>query len=162
MKHLVLILIIALCSVSALGKGTPPTRATTTSVNIYLVALSDDGYSGKRIGCGDSLVKEVRTISPTNTPLKSAIEELLAVKEPIKKRVDLELNNYWIGPDLKLKSATISRGTATIHFTGQISVAGVCDEPRITEQINAVAKQFASVKRVKVFVNGTALKQAIR
>lgn len=165
MKNLILTLIITFCSVSALAATTPVaprSPAKTTQITIYLVALNDDGYSGKRIGCGDSLIKEQRTVTASSTPLKTAIEELLSVTAPIQRRVDLELLNFWKGPDLKLKSATISKGTATIHFTGQISVAGVCDQPRIEEQINATAKQFPSVKRVKVFVNGVALKEAIR
>ena len=162
MKNVLLVLIIALCPVGVLGKGTPMPRAKTTEVNIYLVAVGDDGYSGKRIGCSDSLVKVPRTISRTSTPLKSAIEELLSVTDPIKKRVDLELTNFWKGLDLKLESAKISKGTATIRFTGQVQVAGVCDEPRITEQINAIAKQFAGVKRVKVFVSGQPLAEAIK
>lgn len=162
MKTLVLLLIVGLCSVSVLGKGTPGAPAKTTKVNIYLIALNDDGYSGARVGCGDTLVKEERTITPTDTPLKAAIEELLSVTAPIQRRVDLELTNYWKGTDLKLESAVISRGTAIIKITGQLVVAGVCDQPRIEGQINATARQLKAVKRVRVYVNGELLKDAIR
>ena len=162
MKSIVLLIIISLCSVSVLGKGALGVPAKTTKIKIYLVAVGDDGYSGKRIGCSDSLVEVPREIAPTSSPLKAALEELLSITEPIQKRVDLELGNYWKGTDLKVASATIRKGTATIKITGQLSVAGVCDEPRITEQVNATAKQFRSVKRVRVFVNGEPLKDAIR
>jgi ABC-type uncharacterized transport system substrate-binding protein len=60
-----------------------------------------------------------------------------------------------------LKSVSICKGTATIRFSGEISVAGICDEPRITEQIEATAKQFPTVKRVKVYVGNKTLKYAI-
>jgi ABC-type uncharacterized transport system substrate-binding protein len=43
-----------------------------------------------------------------------------------------------------------------------VRVAGICDEPRITEQIEATAKQFPTVKTVRVFINGIPLKEAIR
>jgi len=72
------------------------------------------------------------------------------------------LGNYWKGSDLKVKSVSLKRGTATIWITGTLTVAGICDEPRITEQITATARQFSSVKRVRVFVNGTPLREAIR
>jgi spore germination protein GerM len=162
MKNLLLILTIALCSASVLGSSGPHFPSSTTEVKVYLVAVGDDGYSGKKIGCGDSLVEVKRTIAPSDAPLKAALDELLSITEPIQKRVDLELTNYWKGTDLKVQSAKISKGTATIRITGQLPVAGVCDEPRITEQINATAKQFPSVKRVKVFLNGTPLAQAIK
>jgi spore germination protein GerM len=161
-KKLALLMIVSLCSVSVLGNGAPGAPAKTTKIKIYLVAVGDDGYSGKRIGCSDSLVEVPREIAPTNSPLLAALNELLSVNEPIQKRVDLELGNYWKGSDLKVASATIRNGTATIKITGQLSVAGVCDEPRITEQINATAKQFRSVKRVRVLVNGERLADAIR
>jgi len=47
------------------------------------------------------------------------------------------------------------------QITGRLLVAGICDEPRITEQIEATAKQFPTVKRVRVFVSGSPLKEAI-
>ena len=131
-------------------------------VKVYLVAVGDDGYSGKRIGCGDSLVAVTRTSSKSTTPLKAALEELLAMPRETKREMPKEgLGNYVFGPDLKLSSASISKGTATIRFSGEISVAGICDEPRITEQIRATAKQFPTVKRVKVFVGKRTLKDAI-
>ncbi|MDT5061055.1 MAG: hypothetical protein QOH63_1514 [Acidobacteriota bacterium] len=129
----------------------------TQEVKIYLVALNDAGKSGKKIGCDDSLVAVTRTIKATPAPLKAALEELIATS----REDNGKLGNYVFGPNLKVKSVSISRGTATIRFSGAISVAGICDEPRITEQIEATAKQFPTVKRVKVFVGNQTLKYAI-
>jgi spore germination protein GerM len=132
-------------------------KQKSQKVKVYLVALDDAGKSGKKIGCGDSLVAVTRTINATAAPLKAAIEELLS--SPHKD--DGQLGNYVFGPNLKLKSASISKGTATIRFSGAISVAGICDEPRITEQIEATAKQFPTIKRVKVYVGNQTLRYAI-
>ena len=132
-----------------------PAAQKTRKIKVYLVKLEDAGKSGKKIGCGDSLFAVTRTVKATATPLKSAIEELLNISH--------DEGNYWMGENLKVKSATISKGTATIRITGNgPSVAGICDEPRITSQIEETAKQFPSVKRVKVFVNGRTLADAIR
>ena len=127
-------------------------------IKVYLVALNDAGKSGRKIGCDDSLVSVTRTIKPTASTLKAAMEELVATPGDDDKK----LGNYVVGPDLKVKSVSISRGTATIRFSGHISVAGICDEPRIVEQIMATAKQFPNVKRVKVFVGKETLEDAIR
>jgi spore germination protein GerM len=140
---------------AAVKKAMPVQK--TQEVKVYLVALSDAGKSGKKIGCDDSLVAVKRTINATAAPLKAAIEELLASPH----ESDGQLGNYVFGPNLKLKSVSISKGTATIRFSGEISVAGICDEPRITEQIEATAKQFPTVKRVKVYVGNKTLKYAI-
>jgi spore germination protein GerM len=129
----------------------------TQEVKVYLVALNDAGKSGKKIGCDDSLVAVTRTIKATATPLKAALDELIASSSENNG----QLGNYVFGPNLKVKSVSISKGTATIRFSGAISVAGICDEPRITEQIEATAKQFPTVKRVKVFVGNQTLKYAI-
>ena len=132
---------------------------TTDEIDIYLVAVGDKGNKGLKIGCDDSLVAITKKITPTVAPLRAAIEELLAIPHEYSK----ELGNYWRGKDLKLKNVVINEGVATIHITGEGPyVAGVCDKPRITEQIENTAMQFSSVSKVKVFVNDKPLEEAIR
>ena len=133
----------------------------TTEVKVYLVAVGDNGKKGKKIGCDDSLVAVNRSIQSASSPLKAALDELLAMPEEYDAGGQ-QLGNYWKGSELKVRSVSLKRGTATIRITGRLTVAGICDEPRISELINATARQFPRVKRVRVFVNGTPLKQAIR
>ena len=40
-------------------------------------------------------------------------------------------------------------------------MAGICDEPRIESQIIETAKQFWTVKTVKVFINGKPMKKCV-
>lgn len=128
-------------------------------VDVYLVAVGDNGKKGIKIGCDDSLVGIVRKIKPTVAPLKAAIEELLSIPHEYSK----ELGNYWWGKNLKLKMVSITEGVATIHIIGEGPfVAGTCDVPRITEQIEKTAMQFSSVNTVKVFVNDKPLADVIR
>lgn len=130
------------------------------SVKVYLVAVDDGGKLGRKIGCGDSLVPVTRRVKATGAPLKAALEELLSL--PRQYAEDSRLNNFWVGNGLRLKSVVLRGGTATIHITGEGPfVAGICDEPRITSQIEATARQFPTVKRVRVFVNGRTLRDAI-
>ncbi len=146
-------------SIPASSPGAASTPEIIEEVDIYLVAVGDKGKKGIKIGCDDSLVAITRKIKPTVAPLKTAIEELLAIPREYNK----ELGNYWQGNNLKLKSVSITEGVATIHITGEGPfVAGVCDEPRITEQIDKTAMQFSSVNTVKVFVNDKPLADVIR
>jgi len=43
------------------------------SIDIYLVAVGDNGKTGKKIGCGDSLIAVTRTIKKTAAPLTAAM-----------------------------------------------------------------------------------------
>src|SRR5258705_11311539 len=47
------------------------------SINIYLVAVGDNGKTGRKIGCEDSLIAVTRAIKKTAAPLTAAIRELL-------------------------------------------------------------------------------------
>jgi spore germination protein GerM len=160
MKRIYLITLLALLLTGASQTGAAfSTQAR--SVKVYLVAVGDDGKMGRKIGCGDSLVPVTRSIKATGAPLKAALSELLSL--PREYPADSRLGNFWVGSNLRLRSVSIQRGTATIHIIGEGPfVAGVCDEPRITSQIEATARQFPTVKRVRVFVNGRTLRDAIR
>lgn len=154
MKIKFLILIALVLSCVSIGFA----QTKTMNVKVYLVATGDNGKTGKKIGCEDSLVPVTRKVAKTGGTLNAAISELLKTT----KEYDDKLSNYWGGNDLKIKSISIKKGTATINLTGDgPAVAGICDIPRITTQIEATAKQFSTVKRVKVFVNGKTLASVI-
>ena len=130
----------------------------TREVKVYLVALDDRGRRGRKIGCDDSLVPVTRTVRAGGDPLRAAVEALLA--EP--RESEGGLGNYWWGENLKVTSVSARGGTATIRLSGNVYVAGVCDVPRIEEQIRETARQFPGVRRVRVFVGGRPLSQVIR
>ena len=132
----------------------------TQSIKIYLVAVGDDGKTGQKFGCGDSLIAVTRTVKKTAAPLTAAVRELLQTPQHPDGSPNLE--NFWKGRNLKLRSVSIVNRTATIRLSGSVLVAGVCDEPRIESQIDATARQFPTVKRVKVFIGKQTLAAAIR
>lgn len=139
----------------------PSVSTKTGEVKVYLVAVGDNGKIGRKIGCEDSLVAVTRKVKPTAAPLRAALDELLSI--PREYAGDSRLNNFWVGRNLRVKSVAVRAGTATIYIVGEGPfIAGVCDEPRVTEQIEATARQFPTVRRVKVFVNGRRLADAIR
>ena len=156
-------LLAALCLLTAVAPAAAvplrQAKGPTREVKVYLVALDDKGKRGRRIGCDDSLVAVTRTVAAAGTPLKAAVEELLAVP----REFEGGLGNYWAGEGLRVRSVLVNRsGVATIRVEGTLPVAGVCDQPRIEEQIKATARQFRGVRSVRVLLNGERLSDAIR
>jgi hypothetical protein len=130
------------------------------TVEIYLIALEDEGRSDPQIGCNDSLVAITRNITPTKAPLRAALLELLAIKEQYYGQSGLY--NALYQSDLQLDQVTIDEtGRAIVHFSGDYSLGGVCDIPRFEAQIEATAQQFATVNDVAVFINETPMKEAL-
>ncbi len=149
----------ALCAASdASAASAARQRRATREVKVYLVAVGDAGKAGRKIGCDDSLVPVTRAVRADGAPLRAAIRELLSVPHEYEGG----LGNYWQGERLRVRGVSLRRGTATIRISGRLFVAGVCDEPRIEEQIRETARQFPGVRRVKVFVNGRPLAEVIR
>jgi spore germination protein GerM len=146
--------LLAASTVAALA-ATPRAVAGAREVKVFLVALDDDGKSGRKIGCNDSLVSITREVSPTRAPLRAALEELL--KLPQKAGPADSLHNALYYSKLKVRSVTLRRGVATVHLRGTVVVGGICDNPRVEGQIEATVLQFSGVRRVKVYVNNRPL-----
>jgi hypothetical protein len=124
-------------------------------VQIFLVALEDNGQSGKLVGCGDSAVAVQVEIPPTQGVLKASLEALLSLKDQYYG--ESGLYNALYQSDLKVESVSIEGEKATIYLTGTLMMGGECDTPRVEAQIIETAKQFSTVKDVAVFVNGRTL-----
>jgi hypothetical protein len=143
---------------------TTPTRTVTVAagkmrVKLYLIAVNDNGVSGKKIGCSDSLVAVDREIPVTNAPLSAALNVLFSLTD--KNYGQSGLYNVLYQSKLKLDSAAIVNTKATINLTGSLVLSGVCDNPRVQAEIEQVALQFSTVKTVAVFLNGKSLQQVL-
>ena len=60
---------------------------------------------------------------------------------------------------LSIADVAVVDGEARIFLTGNLTLGGECDNPRVEEQLKAIALQFNTVKRVSVYINGEALWQ---
>jgi LysM repeat protein len=130
-----------------------------TSVNVYMVALGDQGARGKLIGCEDSLAPLEVPIVPTRAPLRAALHELLTLESATLD--EIELYNALYRSELVLDDVTIVGGKATIQLSGTLRLGGACDTPRVEEQLRAAALQFSTVTEVEVWVNGVPLDEAL-
>jgi|GEM_PF-1823726 len=174
MKKLTLLLITIL-ALSACAQQSPTPLPNTTPQNttpiivepeevanykIYLIALEDQGLNGKEIGCGDSVIgvesKKAQTLTSTEQKLTAAYNELLSLG---KEDSESGFSNFLAGGTLKLDTLKIdTQGKATIKFSGKVPLAGVCDHPRIENQLTETALQFSDINSVDIFINNQSLK----
>lgn len=130
---------------------------TVSSVKIaFLLDREDSVYRGNGVikGC-DKVVLVDRKISPTNMPLNAALKLLFNDRTPWPYRPGVPGNFVGGRPDLPLtfSKATLENGVAKVYLYGNVGLAGVCDDPRLTSQVEQTAFQFPSVKSVKIYVN---------
>lgn len=143
----------------AQGRPPAPQPPTFRHVQLYLIAINDQGRSGKQIGCNDSVVPVTMAIKPTTAPLTAALEHLVALDSPYFEQTGLY--NALYRSHLTVERATVAQGQATIWLAGDVQLGGVCDSPRIDAQIKETARQFSTVNEVVVFVNGQRLEDVL-
>jgi LysM repeat protein len=131
----------------------PGTADSALRVQMYLIAINDNGRSGQAIGCGDSVVPVPVSIPATSTPLRAILEHLLAIDEAIYAGTDLY--NVLYRSDLMLERVVIQDHIASIQLVGDLSLNEVCDDRRVLAQIQQTALQFPTVERVTLSINGT-------
>ena len=124
-----------------------------------MIALDDNGASGKLIGCGDSAVAVEREVPETQAVLQAAMEQLISIKDPTYG--ESGLSNPLYQSSLNLESASIDNGKATVKFTGSLSLPGECGDARIQAQFEETALQFSTVTSVDILINGTNLRDLI-
>jgi hypothetical protein len=129
---------------------------TKATVNIYMVALEDNGKSGPKIGCNDSLVAVKREVSSPEV-LRGALTELLAYKQQYFG--ESGLYNALYQSNLQIHEIEIENGVATVKLTGQVQLGGTCDSPRFAEQLKATVLQFPTVTKAEIFINDRPLSE---
>lgn len=127
----------------------PPVPRGVSFANIYLVETEpepgvavDTGF-----GCGDRLVPIA--VPSWSDGLHGAISALLAQSDT------LGLLNVLHQPDaLVVDSVAVGPSTSHVHISGRLTLGGVCDHPRISEQLNATARAASTTDSIAFFVNG--------
>jgi hypothetical protein len=146
-------------SLPAATQAEPSPTPGPQMVQIYLIALDDNGQSGQLVGCGDSAIAVQVEIPPTKEVLRASMEKLLGLKELYYG--ESGLYNALYQSDLQLESITLENGKAVINLTGSFVLGGVCDNPRVEAQLEATALQFYTVQEVDIYINGKPLKDAL-
>lgn len=181
-RTLVITIIILLCIVLAAGliwmlnkapptETTPqpmPSNSTTDSppspssqtamtdrrVNIVYIADGDNGQIGEKIGCDDSAVV-ISKVVKANSATDGALRALLADKS--EKYGTTGLRNALWQSTLRVDSVIITGDAADVKLSGNIRLAGVCDNPRVKAQLEGTVKASGDASVVDITINGQTL-----
>lgn len=154
--------------VNVMLNGTPldeyfgPPEEETETVEIYFVAIGDNGENGKLIGCQDSLIPvevEIEATDDLGVRVLSTLNALIETEEQtVTGPNGIELYNALANSEIGAIAADVTGGLATVDMAGDVSVSGTCDEPRFIEQIRQTILQFDGVQITNVFLNGELLR----
>lgn len=136
------------------------TSTGPTSVEIYLVDLGSSATSSQNtIGCGDTLVPIKQEVGSTVgvSVLKASLVNLLSLKQKDIKVGTSTYYNALYQSNLKLDSATVVNGVATVKISGTTELGGECDDPRVIAQIRETVMQFPTIKQANIFINNKPL-----
>ena len=134
---------------------TPPLPANPVVARIFLIAIGDNGKSGVKIGCGDSVVGVDVQLNPTVAVLRAALTKLFSIKDQFYGMSGLD--NALYQSNLKVDDLNIVNQTAMIALSGSLSMGGECDIPRVKAQLEQTALQFSTIKAIQITLNGKPL-----
>jgi hypothetical protein len=128
-------------------------------VNVYMIALSDNGVTGIKVGAEDSLIPVKVKINETTNPLKVAYEKLLSIKE--RNYGESGLYNPLYQNEITINKIEINKDIALVYLKGNLLLGGVMDIPRVKAQLENTALQFKFVKYVKIYINDVELDKVL-
>ncbi len=134
--------------------SSPTHTPASMRLKVFLIAVGDDGVSGLKIGCGDSLVPVEVEVPYTQGVLRAALTHLLSLPETYGQS---GLYNALHRADITIGQITVQDGQALIQLSGEFRLGGMCDAPRVQAQLEQTALQFSTVQQVSIFVNGIPL-----
>jgi len=137
----------------------PPTSGKTMTLKIFLIAVNDNGASGPKIGCGDSVVAVDRVLPNSSSPLTDVTKYLVALRGQYYGQPPLY--NVFYQSKLTVDSVILNGTKASFHLRGTMSLGGECDDPRFEAQLKYTALQFPTVKSVEIFVNNKLLSSVL-
>ena len=134
-------------------------QPTSHMVQIFLIAMEDNGQTGVSVGCGDSAVPVQVETPPTQGVLKAALEALLSVK--VQYYGQSGLYNALYRSNLQVDRVSIDSGIASVYLTGNLIMGGECDNPRVQAQLEQTVLQFPNVTEADIYINGKTLADAL-
>ncbi|MFB0833593.1 GerMN domain-containing protein [Arthrobacter halodurans] len=144
---------------AASPSGSSRRSPATAALTVYYVAVGDAGVSGPEIGCGDSLVATQTEPVTFTHQVEAAITRLLADRD--RTHGESGLVNSLYQSTLDYVSSSVEGDTVTVELTGEPRSGGVCDDPRIQEQLRHTAKAAAGANEAVILIDGEPIEEAM-
>jgi hypothetical protein len=87
--------------------------------------------------------------------LRAALVALLSVKDQTYGQSGLY--NALYQSNLQVDSLSIDGSKASVYLSGSLVMGGECDNPRVQAQLEQTVRQFPTVTKAAIFVNGRPL-----
>lgn len=135
------------------GDSVPDSSSSDlTTVTLFMVESAGDSGRKDTFGCGDLLVEKAYRVAKGGNLLAATMRALLAPQNDGP-------GNFVAGDQIRLDSATLEWGIARVYLSGVIPLAGVCDHPRVSEQLRRTALQVPDVDSVMIYIGSETLDQ---
>lgn len=125
----------------------------TRLVDLYFIALEDNGKNGDAVGCGDSAVAIQKTANVTGFSTDGSIYAALSFLFVYNNQTVGGYYNALYQSDLAVEDVSLSGGVVTVYLSGTHVLGGTCDAPRFKAQIEKTATQFPGVNSAVVYIN---------
>ncbi|MGR2751995.1 GerMN domain-containing protein [Agromyces arachidis] len=135
----------------------PSSTPTPQVLTVYFVRIGDDGASGERIGCGDSLVPVTTPPIATDDPLRASIVRLL--ETPEGEVVSSGLHTAVPGGTLDYVDGRAEGDTVTVELTGEPLLRGECEDPRIRAQLERTAMSATGASEALILIDGVPIEE---
>lgn len=134
-------------------------KSETVKLSLFYVAIDDNGVSGEKIGCNDSLINVETEAAKTDYVVIDSLKKLLENHE--QNIGESGLYNALYQSDLKMSSWEKEGDTVTIELLGTLKSSGVCDDERIIKQIERTAAVAAGADTAVILVDGKPIKEVL-
>ena len=137
-----------------------PTSGNTGYLEIYLIALGDNGVSGRPIGCGDSAVTQA-----TDRPLAGSVagnvrgmlDELFSTVTG--NNTEGGIYNAFSGKNLTVRNVRLDGEQIYIEIDGTLLLTGTCEDARLQAQLLLTAFHYPQVNTAFIMIGGRNAKQ---
>jgi hypothetical protein len=141
------------------AKDGSPTHVVRIPVRLPTATMKTKFFmpSGSPTDCSEVVPVEL-DVTRSALPVETAIRTLLAIGPTMSSRRSA------ISPDTKLVSLKVSGGTATVVFSRELESygGGSCNVAAIRAQIEETLKQFSTVDRVVISVEGKTPEESLQ
>lgn len=145
------------------ASSTPATESSaepaTAALTLFYVAVGDEGKSGQKIGCGDSMVSTETGPEEFTNQVEAAITVLLA--DDKEELGGSGLRNALAGSDLSYASSVVDGDVVTVELNGTVSSGGTCDDPRIIGQLKYTAMTAAGTGEAEILLEGEKIEKVL-
>jgi hypothetical protein len=137
-------------------KATELPSPVAAFAKIYLIALDDNGISGPKVGCGDSLV----AVETRAKDARTALQLLLENRNQYFGQSGLY--NALYQSDLKIERFETKNGNIEVDLSGSLLLGGECDNPRVETQLKSTTRQSSTDNSsVIIRINGKPLEELL-